>query len=87
MGNISQVQAGTDIEKLPAQTQTPLIRRSDNSDDVLRIGNMDTHKRARENETVDATQNAPTIMQTKRRYKKIEKHKDKTNDYVDRKTG
>ena len=27
---------------------------------MLRIGNMDTHQRARENDTVDATQNAPT---------------------------
>ena len=29
------------------KTSTPAIRRSDNSDDMLRIRNMDTHKRAR----------------------------------------
>ena len=29
-------------------------------DDMLRIGNMDTHQRTRKNVTVDATQNAPT---------------------------
>ena len=37
------------------------IRRSVHSDDVLRIRNMDTHKRARKNDTIDATQNAPTL--------------------------
>ena len=56
LGDTSQVQAGADIEKLHAQTSTPAVRRSDNSDDMLRIRNI----RARENDTVDATQNAPT---------------------------
>ena len=46
LGDVSQVQAGTDIEQLLAQTSTPAIRRSDNSDDVPRIRNMDTQKRA-----------------------------------------
>ena len=41
VGDASQVQTGTDIEKLPAQTSTPAIRHSDNSDDMLRIRNMD----------------------------------------------
>ena len=60
LGDVSQVQTGTDIGILPAQSSTPAIRRSDNSDDMLRIRNMDTHKRARKNDTIDATQNAPT---------------------------
>ena len=60
LGDISQIQAGADIEKLPAQTSTPAIQHSDNSDDMLRVGNMDTRKRARKNDAIDATQNAPT---------------------------
>ena len=58
------------MEKLLAQTSTPAIRRSGNPDDVLRIGNMDTHKRALENDTVDTTKMLRLIIQTKRRYKK-----------------
>ena len=68
--NISRVQAGTGIDKLRAQTSTLAIRRSDNSDDMLRIGNMDTHQRARENDTVDATQNAPTHHANKEKIQK-----------------
>ena len=39
---------------------TRAVRRSDNSDDKLRIRNMGTHQRTRRNDTIDATQNAPT---------------------------
>ena len=46
---------------------------------MLRIGNMDTHQRARESDTVNATQMLRLIIQTKRRYKKIVKEKHKTN--------
>ena len=60
LGDIPQVQAGADIEKLHAQTSCPAVRRSDNSDDMLRIWNMGTHQRARKNDTMDAPQNAPT---------------------------
>ena len=35
-----------DIEKLLAQTPSPTVRRSNNSDDMLRIGNMGTQQRA-----------------------------------------
>ena len=44
LGDSSQLQAGADIEKLHARTSTPAVQRSDNSDDMLRIGNMDTHQ-------------------------------------------
>ena len=37
LGDVSQVQAGADIEKLHAQTSSPAVRRSNNSDDMLRI--------------------------------------------------
>ena len=60
LGDVTQVLTRADIEKLPAQKSTPAARRSGNPDDVLRIRNMDTHKRARENNSIDATQNAPT---------------------------
>ena len=55
LGDVSQVQTGTDIEKKkkPAQTSTLAVSRSDNSDGMLRSRNMDTHQRARKNDTVD----------------------------------
>ena len=49
LGDVSQEQAGsdtTDIEKPHAQTSSPTVRRSNNSDDMLRIWNMGTHQRA-----------------------------------------
>ena len=46
LGDVSQIQAGADFKKLFAQTPSPTVRRSNNSDDMLRIGNMGTHKRA-----------------------------------------
>ena len=46
LGDVSQVQTGADIKKLYAQTSTPAVRRRGNSDDILRIGNMDTHKKS-----------------------------------------
>ena len=45
-GDVSQIQAGTDIEKLLAQTPSPTVPRSNNSDEMLRIWNMGTHQRA-----------------------------------------
>ena len=45
LGDASQVQTRTDVEKLPAQTSTPAFRRSDNSDDMLRIKNTEEHER------------------------------------------
>ena len=42
----SQIQAGADIEELFAKTPSPTVRRSNNSDDMLRVGNMGTHQRA-----------------------------------------
>ena len=54
--DVPQVQARFDIEKLPAQTSSPAVRRSGNPDDMLRIRNMDTDKRARKNDSIDATQ-------------------------------
>ena len=80
LGDISQVQTGANIEKLPARTKTPAIRRSDNSDDMPRIGNMDTHQRARENDTADATQNDPTHHTKEKNIQKDLEKKKTTNE-------
>ena len=37
LGDVSQIQAGADIEKRHVQTSSPAVRRSNNSDDMLRI--------------------------------------------------
>ena len=79
LGDVPQVQTGADIEKLPAQTSTPAVQRCGNSDDMLRIRHMDTHKRARKNESTRRKM-LRLIIQTKRRYKKILKRKDETNE-------
>ena len=60
MGDIPQIQTGVDIEKLHAQTPSTAIRRHRISDCLLRSGNM-------------GTQMLRLIIQTKRKYKKIEK--------------
>ena len=83
LGDVSQVQAGTDIEKLFAQTPRPTVRRSDNSDDVLRIGNMGTHKEHERKMQSTQRKMLRLIIQTKRIYKKIVKQKDKTNEEKD----
>ena len=69
-GDVSQVQAGADIEKLHAQTSSPAVRRSNNSDDMLRIWNMGTHQRARKNDKIGATQNAPSHQTNKKKIQK-----------------
>ena len=47
---------------------------------MLRIGNMDTHQRARENDTIDATQNALTHHTNEKKIQKDREKKDKTNE-------
>ena len=81
LGDVPQVQTRADIEKLPAQTSTPAIRRSDNSDDMLRIRNIG-HPQKEHERMIQSTQRKMLrlIVQTKRRYKKIVQRKDETND-------
>ena len=83
MGDVPQVQAGADIDKLHAQTSTPAVRRSGNSDDMQRVGNMDTHQRARKNDTIDATQNAPTHHTNEKKIQKDREAKVKINEEND----
>ena len=70
LGDIPQVQAGADIEKLHAQTSTPAVRRSDNFDDMLRIRNMAPTKE--HERMIHSTQRKMLrlIIQRKIRYKK-----------------
>ena len=75
LGDVPQVQTRAEFEKLPAQSSTPAIRRSGNPDDVLRFRNMDTHKRARKNDSIDATQNAPTHHTNEKEIQKDRKTK------------
>ena len=83
LGDIPQVQAGADIEKLHAQTPTPAARRSDNSDDMLCIGNMDTRTKEHER-MIQSTQRKMLrlMIQTKRRNKKIVNHKVKNSEDI-----
>ena len=76
LSDISQIQAGTDIEKLLAQTPSPTDRRSNNSDDMLCIGNMCTKEHERMIQSAQSKM-LRLIIKT-RRYKHIVKHKVKT---------
>ena len=73
MGDFPQVQTRVDIKKLHAQTSSTALRRHSFSDCLLRSGNMGTkqeHERM-----IQSTQRKMLrlIIQTKRKYKKIEK--------------
>ena len=83
LGHVPQEYKGTDIENLHAWTSTSAFRRSGITDDELRLWNLDTHRRAWKNDSIDATQNVRLIVQTKRTYKKIGKRKDETNENDD----
>ena len=82
LGDIPQVQAGADSKKLLAQTSSPAVRRSDNSDDMLRIWNMGTKEHERLIQSAQCKM-LRLIIQTKRRYKKIVKHNVKTSEDLD----
>ena len=73
MDNIPKIQTRVDIKKLHAQTSSTAFRRHSFSDYLLRSRNMDTEQGTRKNDSIDATQEATTHYQTKRKYKKIEK--------------
>ena len=79
LGDVSQVQTGADIEKLHAQTPSPTVRRSNNSDDMLRIGNMGTTKEHERMLQSAQRKMLRLIIQSKRKYKHIIKHKVKNS--------
>ena len=83
LGDISQVQAGADIEKLHAQTSTPAVRLSDTPRTCYASGRWTPTKE--HERMIQSTQRKMIrlIIQTKRRYKKIVKQKVKTNEEKD----
>ena len=73
MGDLPQIQTRVDIKKLHAQTSSTAFRRHRLSDCLLRSGNLGTKQRIER--MVQSTQRKMLrlIIQTKRKYKKIEK--------------
>ena len=74
MGDIPQIQTRVDIEKLHAQSWSTAIRRRSFSDNMLRSRNMESQQRARNNDSINATQDV-TAHHSNRR--KIQKYRDK----------
>ena len=60
-----------------------MLRHSGIPNDVLRFRNMDTHKRARKNDSIDATQNAPTHHTNEKKMQTDRETKYETNDEKD----
>ena len=58
MGDFPQIQTRVDIKKLHAQTSSTAFRRHSFSDYMLRSRNMDTEQGTRNNDSIDATQDA-----------------------------
>ena len=83
LGTIPRVQTRADIEILHAQTSTSVIQRCGIPDDELRLWNLDTHERARKNDSINATQNASTHHINDKEIQKIGKRKDETNENDD----
>ena len=86
LGDVSQIQAGADFKKLLPQTPSPTVRRSNNFDATVSptiYCASGTWAPAKERERM--LQSAQRKMlrlinQTKRRYKKIAKHKVKNSE-------
>ena len=70
MGDFPQTQTRVDIEKLHAQSPSTAVRRHSISDCVLRSGDMGTQQRTRENDSIDATQDAMTHHPDKKEIQK-----------------
>ena len=70
MGDLPQIQTRVDIKKLHAQTSSTAFRRHSLSDCLLRSGNLGTKQRTRENDPIDATQDATTHYPDKKEIQK-----------------
>ena len=73
MDDIPQIQTGSNIEEIHAQTPPSTLRRHGFSDSLLRSRNMDTEPRARKNDSIDATQDATTHHSDEKKIQKKEK--------------
>ena len=90
LGIILQIQTRADIKIVLPTIQTPHIQHGDHADTELRLWNLDTIKGTGKNDTIDSTQNACFIVQTKRKHKKKtqpsrndEDEKDQTANHSD----
>ena len=70
MGGILQIQAIIDFKIILSSSQASLIRHGDHSDDEPRLRHMDTFKRARKNDAIDAAQDAPPHDTKKKKMQK-----------------
>ena len=70
MGDLPQIQTRVDINKLHAQTSSTAFRRHSFSDYLLCRGNMGSEQRTRENDSIDATQDATTHYPDKKEIQK-----------------
>ena len=80
LGGVSQVQAGADIEKLLAQTQSPTVRRSNTPTICYASGTWAPTKEHERMLQSAQREMLRLIIQTKRRYKKIVKHRVKNSE-------
>ena len=85
LGIVLQIQTRADIKIVPPTTQTPLVQRGDHADAELRLWNLDTLKRTRENGTINSAQNASPHGLKKRKYKKKTQTSKKEKDEEDEK--
>ena len=59
LGDILQLQARVDFKIIPSAAQASLVRHGDHTNYELRLRNMDTLKRTREFDSIDAAKNGP----------------------------
>ena len=59
LGDVLQIQTRADLKIVPSSTSASLFRHGGHPNDELRLRNMDTLKRTRRDDSIDAAQNAP----------------------------
>ena len=74
LGDVSQIQAGADFKNFLLKHRLRLFDASNNSDEMLRTGEHGPPKKSAQRKMLRL------IIQTKRRYEKIVKHKVKTSE-------
>ena len=73
LGHVLQIQI--DLKILASSATASLIRHGDHPNDELRIRNMDTLKRTRKNDSIDAAQNAPPHHTNKKKIQEEDSEK------------
>ena len=70
LGVVLQIQARVDVEIVPSAAQVTLVKYGALFYIALRVWNMDLEKRTRKIDTINKTEDASTIVQTRRKYNK-----------------